>query len=179
MLFRCFPLKNVCRKNIAIIPQDPILFTGTIRDNIDPYREYTEDQIWAAVTKVKLKSCITNLDAAVIQNGVGFSVGQKQLICLARAALRHNDIVILDEATANMDVQTEMLLYNVIEEVFSECTILIIAHRLEYIKKCDKVMVIESGHLVEYCPPDLLFRDGGSLFQSMYIDDENQKTCNE
>lgn len=153
------------------------MFSGTIRDNIDPYREYSEDQIWAAVTKVKLKTCISNLDAAVIQNGVGFSVGQKQLICLARAALRHNKIVILDEATANMDVQTEILLYNVIEEVFSECTILIIAHRLEYIKKCDKVMVIESGHLVEYGPPDILFREGGSLFQTMCNGNDNHEKC--
>lgn len=139
-----------------------MMFTGSIRDNIDPYREYSEDQIWAAIGKVKLETCISNLEAPIMQNGVGFSVGQKQLICLARAALRNNKIVILDEATANMDEQTETLLYNVIEEVFSQCTILIIAHRLEYIKQCDKVMVIESGRLVEYGPPEILFREGGT-----------------
>lgn len=101
------------------------------------------------------------------ENGVGFSVGQKQLICLARAALRRNKIVILDEATANMDAESENLLYRIVEEVFADCTILIIAHRLEYIRKCDKVMVIHSGEVVEFENPQSLLRNEQSMFHSM------------
>lgn len=112
------------------------------------------------------------------QNGIGFSVGQKQLICLARAALGHNKIVILDEATANMDVDSENLLYTIVEEVFSECTILIIAHRLDYIKKCDRVMVIESGRLIEYDAPNVLMSTEESIFRKMCIENSNQEnTC--
>lgn len=122
---------------------------------------------------MRITNIISNLDAPVKQNGIGFSVGQKQLICLARAALRHNKIVILDEATANMDVKTENLLYAVVEEVFSECTILIIAHRLDYIKKCDRVMVIEAGRLVEYDTPDALMSTE-SLFWKMCIEGSSQ-----
>lgn len=152
------------RKSIAIIPQDPILFTGTIRDNIDPYREYREDQIWAAISKVKIKAVIPSLEARVRQNGIGFSVGQKQLICLARAALRQNKIVILDEATANMDAISENLLYELVEEAFEDCTILIIAHRIDYIRRCDRVMVIDAGSIVEYDNPNVLLNNSDSEF---------------
>lgn len=155
----------VSRNNIAIIPQDPFLFTGTIRDNMDPYREYSDDKIWTAISKVKIRSVVPSLEAAVTESGIGFSVGQKQLICLARAALRSNKILILDEATANIDTGTEVLLNDLLEEVFAECTILIIAHRLDYIRKCDKVIVLDSGKIVEYGHPSVLLEQKGSFYK--------------
>lgn len=119
-----------------------------------------------------MKDALPNLDALVKQNGVGFSVGEKQLICLARAALKNNKIVVLDEATANMDRETETLLYSVVEEVFVKCTILIIAHRLDYIKKCDRVMVIDSGKVIEFDDPQKLLRNSKSKFFKMCTQNE-------
>lgn len=163
----------VFRKSIAIIPQDPILFTGSIRDNIDPNREYEDENIWSAINKVKLQNVINSLDANVVQNGVGFSVGQKQLICLARASLRRNKIVILDEATANMDLETEDMLYRVIDDVFSKCTILIIAHRLDYIRKCDKLIIFDAGGVDCYNTRISLGSNGG-LFNKMHEKPRNE-----
>lgn len=153
------------------------MFTGTIRENIDPYKQFPDEKIWDALAKVKLKNVISDLDLPVEENGVGFSVGQKQLICLARAALKHNKIVILDEATANMDAETETLLYSVVDNVFSECTILIIAHRLDYITKCDRVIIIDSGIIREYENPQILLRNRNSYFYRMCIHNKNSKDC--
>ncbi|KAJ8957017.1 hypothetical protein NQ318_012189 [Aromia moschata] len=155
------------RRSIAIIPQDPILFTGTIRSNIDPDKKYTDAVIWKAIDQVKIKHLITSLDVEVKEGGSHFSVGQKQLICLARAAIDKFKIVVLDEATANMDAVTDKMLHDVIDELFSQCTMLMIAHRLHSVLNCDKVMVLDNGRIVEFDNPRVLLEDEDSIFCSM------------
>lgn len=102
---------SILRKNLAIIPQEPILFSGNIRRNLDPFNERTDNELWDAIEKVQLKSKIFSLDSPVSESGNDFSVGQKQLICLARALLRRNKILILDEATANVDPRFVLILH--------------------------------------------------------------------
>lgn len=147
------------RKNIAIIPQDPILFSGTLRDNIDPYREHSDEKIWTVLNQLLLKN-IQTLDADI----PNFSAGQKQLICMARAALNDCKIIILDEITANMDTDNDSLIHSLVEKIFRDCTILTIAHRLNFILCCDMVIVMENGQIVEVDEPKVLLENKNSIF---------------
>ncbi|CAH1104508.1 unnamed protein product [Psylliodes chrysocephalus] len=158
---------NYLRRNLAIIPQDPFLFSGTIRSNLDPYRNFNDNDLWNALGKVHLKRFIADLDMEVKSGASNFSLGQKQMICVARAILSKAKIVILDEATANMDQETENLIHNAIRDNFSDCTVLIIAHRLESILECDKAMVLDRGEIKEFGKPDILLNDENSLFTKM------------
>lgn len=161
------------RSKISIIPQEPVLFSGSMRYNLDPFDEYSDDKLWAALEEVKLKDNISELPAGlqsrISEGGSNFSVGQRQLVCLARAILRENKILVMDEATANVDPQTDALIQNTIRTKFSNCTILTIAHRLHTVMDCDKVMVMDAGHLVEYASPYELLNDlaGTKIFYGM------------
>lgn len=159
------------RKRISIIPQDPILFSGTLRYNLDPFGERTDDELWMALDQVELKSVVMALrgaiDCQVQDGGSNFSVGQRQLICLARAILRNNKILILDEATANVDSQTDALIQETIRSRFAECTVITIAHRLNTIMDSDKVLVLDAGKIVEYGHPFELIESSNGFFKQL------------
>ncbi|KAL1455317.1 hypothetical protein WDU94_009420, partial [Cyamophila willieti] len=156
---------NRLRSNISIIPQDPVLFSGTLRKNLDPFEKYPDIVLWTALQEVELKDMIMDgagLNMTVYEGGTNFSVGQRQLICLARAIVRNNVILILDEATANVDPKTDLLIQRTIRKKFADCTVLTIAHRLYTIMDSDKVLVMDAGMAVEYGHPgDLLLQPHG------------------
>ncbi|KAG5875547.1 hypothetical protein JTB14_025761 [Gonioctena quinquepunctata] len=158
------------RSNITIIPQDPVLFSGTIRSNIDPTGKYDDDTIWKAIGKAGLKHLITSLSTPMADTGSNFSAGQKQLICLARALVSRKKILILDEATADMDKETDRVINKVVMTSFSGCTVVIIAHRLCSILSCDRVLVLQAGRMEEYDSPDVLSHREGGLFRNMLQD---------
>lgn len=159
---------KVLRSRISIIPQEPILFTGTIRQNVDPTESYTDEQIWKALDMAHLgsfmKSLPSGLSQEVNEGGSNFSVGQKQLFCLARTLLRRSKILILDEATAAVDLETDNLIQNTIREEFKNSTILTIAHRLETVQDYDKIVVMENGSLAEQGSPSNLLKNPKSKF---------------
>uniref|UniRef100_A0A8C8ZXR7 Multidrug resistance-associated protein 4 n=1 Tax=Prolemur simus TaxID=1328070 RepID=A0A8C8ZXR7_PROSS len=159
------------RKKMSIIPQEPVLFTGTMRKNLDPFNEHTDEELWNALNEVQLKEAIEDLpgkmDTELAESGSNFSVGQRQLVCLARAILKKNRILIIDEATANVDPRTDELIQKKIREKFAHCTVLTIAHRLNTIIDSDKIMVLDSGRLKEYDEPYVLLQNKESLFYKM------------
>ncbi|KAJ8918452.1 hypothetical protein NQ315_008149 [Exocentrus adspersus] len=155
------------RSRIAIIPQDPILFTGTIRSNIDPTERYSDAVIWQALEKVNLKQTVKNLHEGILEGASNFSSGEKQLLCLARALVSKNKIIVLDEATASMDPETCALLQETIKLNFADCTVFTIAHRLNTVSSCDKVMVVDDGRIIEFDTPDTLMGNKDGIFFSM------------
>ncbi|KAF5303200.1 hypothetical protein FQA39_LY10113 [Lamprigera yunnana] len=155
------------RSKISIIPQDPVLFLGTVRTNLDPDSEYSDNVLWEALDKVEMKHTIQSLDKKIYEGGFDFSVGERQLICLARAVVRKNNILILDEATANIDSQTDHIIQNVIKENFSDRTVITIAHKLDTILDSDNIVVMDCGRVDQYGPPKVLLEDTRGLFYSM------------
>ncbi|KAJ4445532.1 hypothetical protein ANN_12212 [Periplaneta americana] len=161
------------RSAVAIIPQDPVLFQGTIRYNVDPFEEHSDDKIWEALDKAHLKEKISReekqLFCPVEADGENLSVGEKQLICLARALLRKNKILLLDEATASVDVETDYLIQETIRDAFSHCTVLTIAHRLNTVTTYNRVMVMDSGKIIEFDSPEHLMSRDDSVFRQMML----------
>ncbi|KXJ70399.1 probable multidrug resistance-associated protein lethal(2)03659 [Aedes albopictus] len=157
------------RRKISIIPQDPVLFSGTLRSNLDPFGESCDAELWSALDQVELKQVVNSLggglDCKMSDGGSNFSMGQRQLVCLARAILRNNRILVLDEATANVDSETDRLIQTTIRTRFADCTVLTIAHRLHTIMDSDRVLVMDAGRVVEFGHPRDLLRgaDGGYL----------------
>ncbi|XP_049950536.1 ATP-binding cassette sub-family C member 4-like isoform X1 [Schistocerca serialis cubense] len=147
------------RKKVSIIPQEPVLFSETLRFNLDPFSEFDDDKLWNALEEVELKSGIQTLDFQVTEGGSNFSVGQRQLLCLARAILRNNRILVLDEATANVDPETDALIQTTIRRKFRHCTVLTVAHRLNTVMDSDKVLVMDAGAMVEYDHPYTLLKN--------------------
>lgn len=166
------------RSKLSIIPQEPVLFSGTVRSNLDPFVQYSEEQIWDALERTHMKECIAQLplklDSEVVENGDNFSVGERQLLCIARALLRHCKILILDEATAAMDSETDLLIQETIREAFADCTMLTIAHRLHTVLGSDRIMVLAQGQVVEFDTPSVLLSNDSSRFYAMFAAAENK-----
>ncbi|XP_049304937.1 ATP-binding cassette sub-family C member 4 isoform X3 [Bactrocera dorsalis] len=155
------------RSKISIIPQDPVLFSATIRYNLDPFDKYGDADLWRALEDVELKAAIPDLDYMVTQRGSNFSVGQRQLLCLARAILRNNKVLVLDEATANVDPQTDALIQTTIRTKFKHCTVLTVAHRLHTVMDSDRILVMDDGRAREFDIPHLLLKKQNGALRQM------------
>ncbi|XP_039871884.1 multidrug resistance-associated protein 5 [Simochromis diagramma] len=166
------------RSKLAIIPQEPVLFIGTIRSNLDPWDQYSDAEVWEALEKTHIKEMVSqlphSLHSEVTENGENFSVGERQLLCVARALLRNSKILLLDEATAAIDTGTDRLIQETIRTAFGSCTTLIIAHRLNTVMSCSRVMVMDSGQILEFDSPVALLADENSRFRAMIEASENQ-----
>uniref|UniRef100_A0A2K5RIC2 Multidrug resistance-associated protein 1 n=1 Tax=Cebus imitator TaxID=2715852 RepID=A0A2K5RIC2_CEBIM len=161
------------RFKITIIPQDPVLFSGSLRMNLDPFSQYSDEEVWMSLELAHLKDFVSalpdKLDHECAEGGENLSVGQRQLVCLARALLRKTKILVLDEATAAVDLETDDLIQSTIRTQFEGCTVLTIAHRLNTIMDYTRVIVLDKGEIQEYgAPSDLLQQRG--LFYSMAKD---------
>ena len=147
------PLSQL-RSQLSIIPQQPILFSGTLRYNLDPFNRYTDEQCWSVLEAVHMKSAINEspdgLLFTVAESGCNLSAGECQLICIARALLKKSKILLIDEATANVDRETDDLIQRVIGEEFQDRTVLSIAHRLSTVAACDRFLVLDQGRVVSF-----------------------------
>lgn len=176
------------RQAITIIPQDPTLFTGTIRSNLDPFNSYNDENIYEALRRVNLITSnevlntsnattsdenvnkFLNLENEITEGGGNLSQGQRQLMCLARSLLRSPKIMLLDEATASIDYESDSRIQQTIRQEFSESTILTIAHRLRSIIDYDKILVMDAGEVIEFDHPYNLIKNASSTFFSMCQD---------
>ena len=171
------------RESMCIVPQDPTLIEGTLRDNVDPLGKYTDDEIIQVLEELDffgvMKSNKRNNSSSAVTNvrnlhfkikefGNNMSLGEKQLVCFARAILKRAKIIFLDEATASLDQRTEDIIQKAIEKYFKECTVLTIAHRVQTIKKCDKILVLDKGKVVEFDKPEVLLQNATGLFYKLY-----------
>lgn len=183
------------RSRLTIIPQDAVLFSGTLRMNLDPFNTHNDQDVWAALEHAHLKSFVkgnqldhqsltnklwqkyiniaglaSGLNHEVSEGGENLSVGQRQLICLSRALLRKTKVLILDEATAAIDLETDDLIQRTIRTEFKDCTVLTIAHRLNTIMDSDRIIVLDKGKIVEFDSPQNLLQDRHTIFYGMCKD---------
>lgn len=175
------------RSNLTIIPQDPTLFSGSLRTNMDPFNQFTDDDVFTALRRVQLLSnevtvppveintnhnevntnVFKDLQTAVTEGGKNFSQGQRQLLCLARALLKRSRIVLMDEATASVDFETDKAIQNTISTEFADSTILCIAHRLHTVIEYDRILVLDQGEIVEFDSPLTLINNSDTVFYKM------------
>ncbi|CAA0823920.1 ABC transporter C family member 5, partial [Striga hermonthica] len=162
------------RNRLSIIPQDPALFDGTIRGNLDPLEEHSDQEIWQALDKAQLGDIIRQkehkLDTPVLESGDNWSVGQRQLVSLGRALLKQARILVLDEATASVDSATDNLIQKIIRSEFKDCTVCTIAHRIPTVIDSDLVLVLSDGRVAEFDSPARLIEDKSSMFLRLVSD---------
>ncbi|XP_076895610.1 ABC transporter C family member 10-like [Bidens hawaiensis] len=159
------------RSSFGIIPQEPTLFSGSIRFNLDPLSEHSDQEIWKVLEKCQLREAIQDkkegLDSLVVQDGSNWSLGQRQLFCLGRALLKRRKILVLDEATASIDNTTDTIIQKTIREEFKDCTVITVAHRIPTVVDCTMVLVMKDGKVMEYDKPMKLMNDSDSLFAQL------------
>ncbi|KAK4425861.1 ABC transporter C family member 4 [Sesamum alatum] len=167
------------RSRFGIIPQEPVLFEGTVRSNIDPLGLYSDDEIWKSLDRCQLKEVVSakpeRLDSLVVDSGDNWSVGQRQLLCLGRVMLKHCKILFMDEATASVDSQTDAVIQKIIRQDFSSCTIITIAHRIPTVIDCDRVLVMDNGLAKEFDDPGRLL-ERPSLFGALVQEYANRSS---
>ncbi|KAG7381567.1 hypothetical protein PHYPSEUDO_005917 [Phytophthora pseudosyringae] len=172
------------REKLSIIPQTPVLFKGPLREYLDPFDDFTDDQLWESIREVGLDDRVAEAESKLMmiveENGENFSVGERQMLCMARALLRHSRIVVFDEATAAIDQETDQKLQRVIRTAFAKSTVLTIAHRLDTILDSDRILVLDGGRLVEFASPaELVTKSQGHFFELMreggYLDKFKQQ----
>ena len=161
------------KSRISIIPQDPVLFAGTIRFNLDPFNKYSDDELYRSLEHAHLmdyvKTLQNGIEHQIVEGGENLSVGQRQLLCLARALLRKSKILVLDEATASVDFATDELVQSTIRSEFKNCTTITIAHRLKTVLDSSRILVLDHGELKEYDRPERLLNDSNSMFYSLAL----------
>ncbi|XP_050216934.1 ABC transporter C family member 3-like [Mercurialis annua] len=159
------------RSKLSIIPQDPTMFEGTIKSNLDPLEEYTDEQIWEALDKCQLGNEVRKkekkLGSTVTENGENWSMGQRQLVCLGRVLLKKSKVLVLDEATASVDTATDNLIQQTIRQHFSDCTVITIAHRITSVLDSDMVLLLSHGLIKEYDSPTRLLENKSSAFAQL------------
>ncbi|XP_059437206.1 ABC transporter C family member 4 [Corylus avellana] len=167
------------RSRFGIIPQEPVLFEGTVRSNIDPIGQYSDEEIWKSLERCQLKDVMAakpdKLDSLVADNGDNWSVGQRQLLCLGRVMLKHSKVLFMDEATASVDSQTDAVIQRIIREDFAACTIISIAHRIPTVMDCNRVLVIDAGRAKEFDKPSRLL-EWPSLFGALVQEYANRSS---
>lgn len=163
------------RSAISIVPQDPTLFSGNIKSNLDPFNDHTEEQLWKSLKAVQLTDFVESMpgnklnDKIILDKGSNLSVGQRQLLCLARAILRDSSVLVLDECTANVDYETDDLIQKTVQNELTNTTVLCIAHRLLTIAYYDLILVMDAGEVKEYDSPLNLLQQDNSIFKEMCI----------
>ena len=173
-------IDNVCirdinlqesRRAITILGQNPALFIGTVRQNLDMMEQFEDAELWRALEKVQLKSLVENLegqlDHKLLEHGANLSVGERQLICLARVLLQQKNIVILDEPTAHVDPDTEQTIWNIVREELKSFTVITIAHRLNTIRDSDKILVLKNGEVAGFDTFDVLINRKCGILSEM------------
>ena len=159
---------EVLSSRISVIPQDPVFFLGTLRKNLDPFDEFDDQQLWSCLEDVNLKLLVTSLplglESQVLEGGANFSVGQRQMLCLVRAMLKNSKIVVLDEATANVDLESDSFIQTTIRRRFKNSTVLTIAHRLDSVMDSDKIVVMDAGVVVEFGTREELLQNPHGYF---------------
>ena len=168
---------DILRQSLTIIPQDPCLMAGSLRYNLDPLNRSNDEEMIKVLKEVgfeesyeddKKKEKKSILEKEIEQNGANLSVGEKQLVCIARAILRKTKIIVMDEATANIDMKTEEKIQNSLHNTLDGSTIITIAHRIKTIINYDKILVLDNGEIKEYDTPQNLLKDEKSLFYELY-----------
>ncbi|MEW5304006.1 MAG: hypothetical protein WDW36_006649 [Sanguina aurantia] len=173
------PLKAL-RSKMAIIPQVPVLFQGSIRMNLSPFGNHSDAQLWHALRRAHLSQVVESsamgLETPLSEGGAPFSTGQKQLLALARALLNPSKILVLDEATANVDVETDALIQKTMRGEFLDRTIIAIAHRLHTVIDYDKILVLDAGQVAEFGAPSQLLENPAGVF-SLLVEDTGEATA--
>jgi ABC-type multidrug transport system fused ATPase/permease subunit len=170
------------RSKIEIVPQNPVLFKGNLRSCLDPFHRFTDIEIHSAMTKSQLKAVLLRdressssasasvLDMDLAQNGSNLSVGERQMVVLTRAILHGAKILIMDEATASMDHATDQLIQQILRQEFSKSTVLTIAHRIDTILDCDKILVMSAGEVMQFASPRELLALRSGIFYELAND---------
>ena len=175
---RDIPLKKL-RRSLSIVPQEPFLLEGTLKTNLDPLNLYSDSELEEVLKVVKLyemleqdkanqNTVLNGLDTKIKEYGNNLSFGCRQLLCFARAILRKSKIIILDEATSSVDQNTEDIITNAVDVMFKDSTVITIAHRINTVKTCDKVIVMDEGQIVEIGNPNELIKNKNGKFYSLY-----------